>query len=825
MLSPANGTITAISDKGVISYLPNAAFVGNDTFTYAVCDIATPKNCDTAQVIVTVTENLAPVALEDSAKTVEATEVDIAVLANDTDFDGTLDSANVLIIEDAKNGTITNISEEGVITYLPNVSFVGADTFTYSVCDQAPTPKCDTAMVIVTVIGNIAPIALNDSIDAADGELVVAFVLENDTDEVPGLDSSSIEIITEPSNGVATASADGNIEYQSAFGFVGNDTLTYSVCDGGNPALCDTAQLVIKVTAYNNLAPILLGDSAAGSSSAQDPAIVLFVAANDTDERNRLDTASLEIITTTTNGTSTISANGEITYTPTLGFDGKDTLTYKICDLEINSLCDTAMVIFTITDNFTPIAKDDSVGTPQDESLVILVLANDTDPENDLDTLSLVITENTVNGVASISNALTGEITYTPNPDYFGMDTFYYKVCDKGTPSKCDSAMVVITVEEELENVPPVALNDSFEVQESIEYCLNVVANDSDKVGGLDTASIEIITAASNGVLNFGDAGEICYKANDFYTGLDSFVYSICDSHDSTLCDTATVYINVISRDNLAPSAINDSTTTVEEDIVEVEVLVNDSDPESDPLSVTEVLAASNGSTSVVGTDKVSYKANNGFLGMDSFQYVICDDRNGCDTAMVYVEVKVYVKPNEAPMATNDSITVFKNSPKSFNVLTNDSDPEDKLDLNSLRVTQNPASGSVTTLNNGTVIFNPKADFTGVVTFKYEICDLGDPILCDEATVTVTVIEVPTSINTNTLAVNVYPNPTKGELFIEFSNSVNEVVNVEIFNSNGSLLKTVQTTNNIDLTELPSGIYLIKLSSADKFKTLRVQKL
>ncbi|MFT6849548.1 MAG: subtilisin-like proprotein convertase family protein [Sphingobacteriales bacterium] len=825
VLNPNNGSITNISDKGVISYLPNLAFIGRDTFTYSVCDIATPKNCDTAQVIVIVKENTAPIALDDSAKTVKSTEIEIEVLNNDTDFDGTLDSANVLVITNPVNGTITVIGSKGNITYLPNVGFNGMDTFTYSVCDLASNPKCDTAMVVITISENKAPIALNDSIDAEDGELIIAFVLNNDTSETPGLDSASVTLITNPKNGMAIATDMGNIEYTSEFGFAGNDTLTYSVCDLGNSALCDTAQLVIKIAAYSNVAPTLENDSASGSSSAQNPTLTVFVIGNDSDERNRLDTISLAIVAPTNNGVATVSGNGKISYTPSIGFNGKDTLSYKVCDREVNSLCDTAMVIFIIKDNTAPIALNDSAITKEDVAISILVLENDTDFENDLDTLSLIITEDPTNGVVAITNASTGEVTYTPNSGIFGMDTFFYSVCDNGSPIKCDTAVVVITIEEEFENIAPVALNDSFEVQESIEFCLNVVANDSDQFGGLDTASLEIITAASNGVLNFGEAGEICYTASDLFVGTDSFEYAICDLHDSTLCDTATVYLNVVIRDNLAPIALNDSTKTVEEDLIEVEVLLNDSDPENDVLSITEALSATNGVTNLVGTDKVSYQANNGFLGLDSFQYVICDERNGCDTAFVFVQVDLFVKPNEAPIALDDSLITFMNTTKEVNVTTNDSDPEGKLDLNSLRITQDPAVGSVTTLSNGTVIYTPKEDFKGSVIFKYEICDLGEPVLCAEATVRVSIIEKPTSVNSNELEVTVYPNPTNGALFIDFNSAVSKSINVQIFNSNGALLKNIDVNSEIDLSDLPSGIYLVKLISADKVKTLRVQKM
>ena len=88
---------------------------------------------------------------------------------------------------------------------------------------------------------------------------------------------------------------------------------------------------------------------------------------------------------------------------------------------------DSIFVDITITEvNETPEAVDDTGATDEDEAVAIDVLTNDTDPENDDLTVSL--RNRPRNGSATVET--DGAITYTPNPDYHGADTFTYTVSD-----------------------------------------------------------------------------------------------------------------------------------------------------------------------------------------------------------------------------------------------------------------------------------------------------------------------------------------------------------------------------------------------------------
>lgn len=89
-------------------------------------------------------------------------------------------------------------------------------------------------------------------------------------------------------------------------------------------------------------------------------------------------------------------------------------------------------------------ANDDAATTPQDTPVSIIVLQNDTDPENNINTSSVSIVQQAINGVASAN--VDGSITYTPTTGFFGADNFIYEVCDAGVPSTCDQANVTLNV-------------------------------------------------------------------------------------------------------------------------------------------------------------------------------------------------------------------------------------------------------------------------------------------------------------------------------------------------------------------------------------------
>ena len=140
--SPTNGTAT--NHTIYVTYSPDTNFTGTDSFEYTVSD--GNGGTDTATVTVTVDPvNDPPVAVDDSDSTLENNNVDIYVLANDSDADG--DTLSIHSVTSPTNGTATNHTT--YVTYSPDTNFDGTDSFEYTVSDG--NGGTDTATVTVTV--------------------------------------------------------------------------------------------------------------------------------------------------------------------------------------------------------------------------------------------------------------------------------------------------------------------------------------------------------------------------------------------------------------------------------------------------------------------------------------------------------------------------------------------------------------------------------------------------------------------------------------------------------------------------------------------------
>ncbi|RKS55519.1 endonuclease I [Gillisia mitskevichiae] len=150
--SSKGGSVTD-NRNGSYTYTPTKDFVGEETFTYKLCD--QDSNCSTATVTITVNDAGSPDAVDDEVKTVTSVSLTITNLASNDDI---TDDATITSVDgSASSGTVT-LNSNGSVTYVPANGFKGEDSFTYSLCDDDEVATCSTATVKVTVLD---PVALN----------------------------------------------------------------------------------------------------------------------------------------------------------------------------------------------------------------------------------------------------------------------------------------------------------------------------------------------------------------------------------------------------------------------------------------------------------------------------------------------------------------------------------------------------------------------------------------------------------------------------------------------------------------------------------------
>ncbi|MEE9344214.1 MAG: PQQ-dependent sugar dehydrogenase [Methylococcales bacterium] len=194
---------------------------------------------------------------------------------------------------------------------------------------------------------NNAPIAQND----AAGPIAVAAtttiqVLNNDSDSDGTLDTGSVTIVNSPANGIATVLASGDISYTHDGSTTTTDQLTYTVEDNDG-AISNQATVSITVTAStSNLPPVAQDDTAGPIAVAATTTIQVLN--NDNDSDGTLDTNSVTIVNSPTNGTATVLASGDISYTHDGSTTTTDQLTYTVEDND-GAVSNQATVNVTIT--------------------------------------------------------------------------------------------------------------------------------------------------------------------------------------------------------------------------------------------------------------------------------------------------------------------------------------------------------------------------------------------------------------------------------------------------------------------------------------------
>jgi hypothetical protein len=189
---------------------------------------------------------------------------------------------------------------------------------------------------------------------------------------------------------------------------------------------------------------------------------------------------------------------------------------------------------------------------------------------------------------------------------------------------------------------------------------------------------------------------------------------------------------------------VDDAVATPEDTAVGVDVRVNDSDADGDPLTVTSFTQGAQAAVSADG-DLLVYTPPANFAGTDSFQYTLADGNGGSDTASVVVTVTA---ADDAPVAVADSYRTPPGTTLTVRagtgVLANDSDPDG--DALSAVLVAGPAQGVLSLAADGSFTYVPTEDATGAVTFTYRALDpTNSPRAVATVTIVVQVGDVPVS--------------------------------------------------------------------------------
>ena len=223
-----------------------------------------------------------------------------------------------------------------------------------------------------------------------------------------------------------------------------------------------------------------------------------------------------------THGTAVVADTGAVVYTPEPDFHGTDTFTYVVGDGS-RLTARAAVTVTVLPVNDPPLAVDDAADTPEDTPVTISVLGNDSDVEGD--TLALVEVSAPTHGTAAVD---TGEVVYTPEPDFHGTDSFTYGLVGDGSGLTARAAVTVTVLPV---TDPTLAVDDAEETPEDTPVTISVLGNDSDPDG--DALALVEVSAPAHGTAVV-DTGAVVYTPEPDFHGTDRFTYVVGDGSGLT---------------------------------------------------------------------------------------------------------------------------------------------------------------------------------------------------------------------------------------------------------------------------------------------------
>ncbi|MBK8805803.1 MAG: tandem-95 repeat protein [Bacteroidales bacterium] len=711
--NPLHGQVDINSLTGVINYTPSANYNGTDGFKYKVCD--KDNDCSIASVQLNIASvNDSPIANVDLFSTNEDTKL-LGSVANNDILSG--DGVHTFVVSTGVLHGVLEFQSNGSFTYTPTSKYSGTDMFVYQLCDS--DPECVTAQVNLNISSvNHEPIAVNDVILPSDEDVkIFGNVSLNDS----GLEDGglSFEVTEIPKNGsVELNNSTGDFIFTPKPNYSGVDKFSYSVCDEDND--CDSAIVSLTVLSVND-SPEAVKDIIPAFN--EDSNISGSVAFNDKGLGDG--GISFTIVSFVKNGLVLLNEiDGSFTYTPNRNFFGKDSLLYRVCD--ISGDCSTTSVIFTILSvDDIPVAKNDTIAPIKEDASISGNLSKIVSGLGD-GGIAYSVLKTVVNG-SLIFNNTTGAYTYTPNANFYGSDSFTYKVCDADPDPDCAQANVNFTIESVDEF--PVAVADVIPAFNEDGYVTaDVIWNDTGLGdGGLN---FNIVKNVTKGVLVFNPTtGNFTYTPTKNYFGTDFFDYQICDIDNN--CSTARVSFTINEVDDV-PVPTNDVIVPFNEDtFITGNVSLNDAGLGDGGIKYKIITSVLNGGVLLDSlTGSFTYTPNVNYFGTDNFEYQICDLDKDCASAKVSLTV---LSVDDRVEARADTIPAFnEDGVKNGNVSLNDIGLGDGGLVFS--IVEN-ASNGVVLLNttSGAFTYTPKPNFYGTDVFKYNVCDLD--IDCSSASV------------------------------------------------------------------------------------------
>ncbi len=435
-------------------------------------------------------------------------------------------------------------------------------------------------------------------------------------------------------------------------------------------------------------------------------------------------------------GTVVFQPDGSLEYIPDANFFGSDTFEYEVTDGNATGIGRVTVTILSVNDDPT-ITTPNVVPLAENETNVVVLMATDVEV-NPVFTYSL--TGDGADDEQFRLDAATGQLELVdpanfeaPNDaDADGIYEIQVQAVDQDGGVVTKDILVEVT---DTPEVPQITTSRFFDVNENETAIGTLLASDPE--GGPLTFSIVGGSDATEFVLD-EDTGELSFAStHDFENpnsaGGDNIFrveVRVTDGQGNFSGQSIVVEVGDV---NESPTANDDAYTIDEGSITNFDLTSNDTDPDSDQLTITIVEGPQYG-TLENENGVVTYSHNGSESQFDSFTYLVTDAGEVTDQATV----QITINPVDDPVEVNDD-TIISDIPGNITIdpgtlLENDFDPDNL--RSEMRVVPTSVENGFITMVDGQLVFTPTGDFPGFGRFSY-IVEVNGVASGNEGVVTV----------------------------------------------------------------------------------------
>ncbi|HKS35849.1 MAG TPA: Ig-like domain-containing protein, partial [Verrucomicrobiae bacterium] len=483
--------------------------------------------------------NLAPVADPQSVTTAEDTATTLTLTGSDPEGD----ALTFTVLTGPAKGALTGTPPNLVYTPQPNQN--GADSFTFKVNDGALDSAPATVSITITPV-NDAPVADSQAVTTLEDTAAGVTLTGNDVDA----DALTFTVLSAPTKGTLSGTAP-NLTYTPNLNANGSDSFTFRANDGALDSAAATVS--ITITPVND-APAANAQSV---TTLEDTATGITLTGSDVEN----DALTFTVLTAPTKGVLS-GAAPNLTYTPNLNENGSDSFTFRANDGALDSAAATVSIIITPV-NDGPVANGQAVTTLEDTATAITLTGSDMENAPLTFTVLTSPTKGALSGTAP-------NLTYTPNPNANGSDSFTFRVNDGALDSAAATVSIAITPV----NDTPTAVGQGLATPRNIPVAIQLTGADGDPETA-QTLTFAIVEGPSLGTLSGFDpiTGRLLYTPALDSEGLDGFTFTVTDDATAggpaltSAPATVTIAISpgnglpVLSPPDATPSAVNENDT------------------------------------------------------------------------------------------------------------------------------------------------------------------------------------------------------------------------------------------------------------------------